>query len=110
MTHKSLDLAPSGLRSGESRPSWRAQLDKRIDGWMTTPGFYRWAISNPLTRWITRRRAAQLFNLMAGFVHSQVLLSCVRLGLLEKLRHRPRTLHELAQECQISAPALQRLL
>jgi len=110
MTQKSLDLAQSGLRSGESRPSWRTQLDKRIDAWMTTPGFYRWAIGNPLTRWITRRRAAQLFNLMAGFVHSQVLLSCVRLGLLEKLRNGPQTLHALAQECQISPPALQRLL
>jgi demethylspheroidene O-methyltransferase len=77
---------------------------------MTAPGFYRWAIGNPLTRWITRRRAAQLFNLMAGFVHTQVLLSCVRLGLLEKLREGPQTLQQLAQSCEISAPALQRLL
>ena len=110
MTPKRLDLAKAGAYSGESRPSWRTQLDKRLDAWMTAPGFYRWAIGNPLTRWITRRRAAQLFNLMAGFVHSQVLLSCVRLGLLEKLRDGPQTLQQLAQECQISAPALQRLL
>jgi len=110
MTPKSLDLAKAGAHSGESRPSWRTQLDKRLDAWMTAPGFYRWAIGNPLTRWITRRRAAQLFNLMAGFVHSQVLLSCVRLGLLEKLREGPQTLQQLAQACEISAPALQRLL
>ena len=110
MSFKSLDLAQSGAYAGQSRPGWRTQLDKFTDAWMTTPGFYRWAIGNPLTRWITRRRASQLFNLMAGFVHSQVLLSCVRLGLLEKLRLGPQTLSELAQECQISAPALQRLL
>ena len=110
MTQKSLDLAKAGSHSGESRPNWRSQLDKRLDAWMTAPGFYRWAIGNPLTRWITRRRASQLFNLMAGFVHSQVLLSCVRLGLLETLRLGPQTLNALAQECQISAPALQRLL
>ena len=110
MTQKSLDLAKAGSHSGESRPNWRSQLDKRLDAWMTAPGFYRWAIGNPLTRWITRRRASQLFNVMAGFVHSQVLLSCVRLGLLETLRLGPQTLNALAQECQISAPALQRLL
>jgi len=77
---------------------------------MTSPGFYRWAIGNPITRWVTRRRAAQLFQLMAGFVHSQVLLSCVRLRLLEILRDGPKTLDELSKECHISSPALQRLL
>ena len=44
------------------------------------------AIANPLTRWVTRRRTARLFDLMAGFVHSQVLLSCVRLGLFARLK------------------------
>ena len=76
---KSLDLARSAQARGLSRPGWRQQLDARIDRWMTSPAFYRWAISNPLTRWVTRRRAAQLFDVMAGFVHSQVLLACVRL-------------------------------
>jgi demethylspheroidene O-methyltransferase len=85
-------------------------MDARIDQWMTSPTFYRWAISNPLTRWITRRRAAQLFDVMAGFVHSQVLLACVRLNVFELLRDQPRTLEQLAQHARMSAPAMQRLM
>ncbi len=107
---KSLDLANAGLPTAAVRPGWRSQLDKLIDGWMSSPGFYRWAIGNPITRWVTRRRAAQLFQIMAGFVHSQVLLSCVRLHLLESLRDGPKSLEVLSQECQMSPAALQRLL
>jgi demethylspheroidene O-methyltransferase len=107
---KSLDLAKDGLHTQVKRASWRSQIDTLIDGWMTSPGFYRWAIGNPITRWVTRRRAAQLFELMAGFVHSQVLLSCVRLGLLEGLREGPQTLDALSQSCQMKPAALQRLL
>ena len=47
---------------------------------------------------------------MAGFVHSQVLLACVRLNLFEMLRDQPRTLEQLAQHARMSAPAMQRLL
>ena len=107
---KSLDLAKDGLHTQVKRANWRSQIDTLIDGWMTSPGFYRWAIGNPITRWVTRRRAAQLFELMAGFVHSQVLLSCVRLGLLEGLRDGPQTLDALSQSCQMKPAALQRLL
>ncbi|MEN9688869.1 MAG: hypothetical protein RI998_866 [Pseudomonadota bacterium] len=107
---KSLDLAQSHSRAGSGRAAWRVWLDQRLDQWMTSPRFYRWAISNPLTRFITRRRAAQLFELMAGFVHSQVLLACVSLRIFEMVREQPRTLDELAQACQMKAPALQRLL
>lgn len=46
---------------------------------MSDPAVYRWAISNPLTRWVARRRTQQLYDLMGGFVHTQVLISCVRL-------------------------------
>ena len=35
------------------RPAWRQALDARIDRWMAAPALYRWALSNPLTRWIT---------------------------------------------------------
>ena len=107
---KSLDLARSPQERGLSRPGWRQQLDARIDRWMTSPAFYRWAISNPLTRWVTRRRAAQLFEVMAGFVHSQVLLACVRLQVFEVLRQQPLSLDQLAQHCRMNAAAMQRLV
>jgi len=107
---KSLDLAKPTQARGFSRPGWRQQLDQWLDQRMTSPAFYRWAISNPLTRWVTRRRAAQLFDVMAGFVHSQVLLACVRLNLFELLRDQPRSLEQLAQHGRMPVAAMQRLL
>ena len=50
----------------------------------------------PLTRFLANRKANALFRLTAGFVHSQVLLACVRLGLLERLAQAPMTTSELA--------------
>jgi demethylspheroidene O-methyltransferase len=81
-----------------------------MDRKLTDPGFSRWAAANVLTRWITRRRAQQVFDVMAGFVYSQVLLACVRLRILELVNESPRTLDELAQICQVPASALQRLI
>ncbi|NDC61359.1 MAG: methyltransferase domain-containing protein [Betaproteobacteria bacterium] len=107
---KSLDLAKPVAKADANRPAWRLWLDQHIDTWMTSPGFYRWVIGIPVTRWVARRRATQLFDIMAGFVHSQVLLACLRLQLFELLREQPMGLEELAKACQISAPALQRLL
>lgn len=92
------------------RPGWRQALDARIDRWMAAPGLYRWAVANPLTRWFARRRTEKLFDTLAGFVHSQVLLGCVRLGLFETVYERPRTLEELAEMAAVPAPALERLL
>jgi demethylspheroidene O-methyltransferase len=106
---KALDLAkPMGHES--NRGPWRDRFDAWRDRLMTSPAVYRRTASNPLTRWMTRRRARQVFDLMAGFVYSQVLLACVRLHILEIVREAPRTLEELAQKCQVPASALQRLL
>lgn len=91
-------------------PSWRERWAAQVDSWMTSPALHRWAQHNPLTRWLVRRRSAQLFEHMAGFVHSQVLLACVRLRLLETVLERPRTLDELAQLTQLPSAGLQRLL
>jgi demethylspheroidene O-methyltransferase len=89
---------------------WRDRINAMVDRWMTSADMYRWSTTNPLTRWVTRRRARQVFDLMAGFVYSQVLLSCVRLRLLETVAERPRTLEELSQLCEVPPTGLQRLL
>ena len=106
---KTLDLAksPGDLAS---RPAWRDRFDAWMDSKLTDPNFSRWAAGNIFTRWITRRRAQQVFDVMAGFVYSQVLLACVRLRIFELVNESPRTLDELAQICQVPASALQRLI
>ena len=61
---------------------WRNRL-------LMSPRFQRAAASFPLTRPLARREARALFDIVAGFVYSQVLLACVRLGVLERLRAGP---------------------
>lgn len=103
--HASLTLPTPAIQAG-----WRERLAAQVDRWSTSPTLHRWAMSSPLTRWLVRRRSAQLFGCMAGFVHSQVLLACVRLHLLETLLVAPRTLAELAVHTGVPAASLQRLL
>ncbi len=82
---------------------WRDRL-------LTDPGFQRRAAANPFTRFVARRRARALFNLCAGFIYSQVVAACVRLGLLERLAERPMSLPEIAESLELNADAAQRLL
>ena len=106
---KTLDLAPLPNASERETP-WRDRVEALVDRWMTSDALYRWSVANPLTRWVTRIRARKVFDLMAGFVYSQVLLACVRLRILETVAERPRTLDELAQATHLPAAGLQRLL
>ncbi len=61
------------------------------DRLLSSPHFRRWAAAFPLTRGIARRRARALFDLCAGFVYTQVLLSCVRLDLFTILAEGPQS-------------------
>ena len=106
MTASHLGLRPLPL---PERPAWRRALDARIDRWMAQPSLYRRALALPFARWMTQRRAERLFGVMAGFVHSQVLLACVRLRVFEHVFERPRTLDELASLTGMPAEALERL-
>jgi demethylspheroidene O-methyltransferase len=72
--------------------------------------FQRWAAAFPLTRPIARRRQAQLFDLCAGFVYSQVLLACVRTDLFALLAERPRTTAEVARRTALPPEGAERLL
>ena len=60
---------------------WLATRDRLL----TSPGFQRWASSVPGLRWITRRRARAVFDVVAGFVYSQVLHACVKLDIFEQV-------------------------
>lgn len=91
--------------------AWRDAIPRWREHLLASPAFRRWAEANPLTRWIARRRAAQVFDLMAGFVYSQVLLACVRLGLLERLSTQgPQSLPALAAALGLPLAACDRLL
>jgi demethylspheroidene O-methyltransferase len=59
---------------------------------------------------IARRRARGLFDLVAGFVYSQVLLACVRLRLFDILAQGPRSAVDLAAQLDLPADSTERLL
>jgi demethylspheroidene O-methyltransferase len=56
-----------------------------------------------------RRDARALFDVVAGFTYTQVLLACVRLRVLETLAAGPLAADELGRRCGLSPDALARL-
>lgn len=87
------------------------------DGWrglrdflLSSGRFQRLAAAFPLTRPIARRRAAELFDLCAGFVYSQVLAACVRLDLFAQLRDGPLPVATLAARASVPIDAMVTLL
>lgn len=83
---------------------------RRRDKLLANPAFHRATAAFPLSRWLVRRRTRQLFDIAAGFVYSQVLTSCVRLDLFDRLAHGPRSLAQLAQDTGIPESGLEHLL
>ena len=77
---------------------------------LSSPRFQRWAAAFPPTRRIARRRARSLFDLVAGFVYSQVLLACVQLRLFDVLAQGPQTAEALATRLMLPQDAMRRLL
>ena len=59
-------------------------------------GFQKWASGNPFTRGIAKRDGEKLFDLVAGFVHSQVLAAFVQLDLATILRKEPLSAEKIA--------------
>jgi len=83
--------------------SWRDRL-------LASPVFQRRAAAFALTRPVARRHARDLFDLVAGFVYSQVLLACVQLRVFDLLAEGPQTLEHLARRLALPLDAAQRLL
>lgn len=91
-------------------PSWGGRVVELRNRLLGSERFRAWAARFPLTRPLARRRAAEIFDLCAGYVYSQVLVACVELGVLEALHGGPRTLADLAERLQVPPDRLSRLL
>jgi demethylspheroidene O-methyltransferase len=85
---------------------WRRQRDQ----WLTSPAFQQWAAGTPGVRWIARRRARAVFDLVAGFVYSQVLHACVQLGIFERVAKTPLSLDVLASASGLTLSACEQLV
>lgn len=72
------------------------------DSILASRGFQQFAGGFALTRPIARKRAGALFDLCAGFVYSQILLTCVRLKLFDHLSGGPLSPGELSSRLSLS--------
>jgi demethylspheroidene O-methyltransferase len=72
--------------------------------------FQRWASRTPIIRGIARRRAAAQFDILAGFVYTQVLFSFVEAGLIDYLNGHLRRFDDVAAHTGLGMDATGRLL
>lgn len=75
-----------------------------------SPRFQRWAAATPGVRGIARARARGLFDIVAGFVYSQVAFACVETRLLPYLAGGRRTVDEVAERTGLPPAGAERLL
>jgi len=83
--------------------SWRNNL-------LGSARFRTWAAAFPLTRPIARRRAKAMFDINAGFIHSQIAMAMVETGLISLLANGPLDVNEAARHADLPLDAADRLL
>ena len=81
--HEALPTTPAAATRGGGFRAWRNRL-------IASPRFQSWASRFPLTRGHSRREGEALFDLLSGFVYSQILHALVSLEILETLMETPR--------------------
>lgn len=93
---------------------WLAPLSEHLCGLrnrlLKSQKFQYWAAKLPVSRFVARHAARDAFDLVAGFVYSQVLFACVQLRLFEHLQGGARTLPDLAQRMGLKLEPAERLL
>ncbi|PJI86069.1 demethylspheroidene O-methyltransferase [Yoonia maricola] len=77
---------------------------------VASQGFQAWAARFPLTRRLVRSEGEAMFDLVAGFCHSQILQAVVRLQIPQLLLERELSADALALEVDIPQERLQVLL
>lgn len=72
--------------------------------------FQSWAARFPLTRGLVRRDGDALFDLMAGFCHSQILMALTELQITDALLGGPMRPADISDKCNIPPDRMQVLL
>jgi demethylspheroidene O-methyltransferase len=100
-------MADLGLSGPAGKPSRRS-------GWLTrlyaAPGFQAWAARFPLTRRLVRAEGQAMFDLVAGFCHSQVLQALVMLDVPAVLLEQETGLAALAHRAGVPPDRMRILL
>ena len=88
----------------------RAAWSNLRDRLLASPGFHRFVAATPGLRWVAQRQSRRLFDLVAGFAYSQVLLSCVELKIFSLLAAGPMRVEHLVAETGLSSRSAEILL
>jgi demethylspheroidene O-methyltransferase len=73
----------------------------RLRRLVASRGFQAWAARFPLTRRIVRSEGEALFDLVAGFCHSQVLQALVAFDIPSRLMENPAQSADLARQAGV---------
>lgn len=76
---------------------------------LTSPRFHAFASWFWPTRPVVRQRQSQLFDIVSGFVYSQVLFACLESGALEAVRQPGKSLKALAESLDLPTDETRRL-
>ena len=90
--------------------TWKTRWVMRRNIMLGSAKFQRWASRTPIIRGIARRRAAAQFDMIAGFIYSQILAAFVQSGLIGFLNGHLRSLEEIARHSGLGHAATDRLL
>ncbi|MEL7014020.1 MAG: methyltransferase dimerization domain-containing protein, partial [Pseudomonadota bacterium] len=94
------------LSSGERSSGLGAWLNRLV----AKPGFQSWAHRLPISRSFARRDGAEIFDILQGFVASQVLSTLIELGILKRLLEGPDTARSLGHNLSIPTDRMSDLL
>lgn len=86
--------------------SW---LDFR-DKCLTSKAFHDFAIRFPLTRPVVRKRQSELFDLVSGFVYSQIVFACVETDLFTHIQAGSQSVESLSPKLNLGVDETRRLL
>ncbi|ARU02943.1 methyltransferase [Yoonia vestfoldensis] len=91
-------MADAAVSVPVSGPECDRQNASRLTRLLAAPSFQKWAARFPLTRRFVRSEGAAMFDLVAGFCHSQVLYALVALDIPKALLAHELSLSVLAQQ------------
>lgn len=86
---------------GPALPRGAAKRAGRLTRLLASRGFQTWAARFPLTRRIVRAEGEAMFDLVAGFCHSQILQAFVRLKMPQILLEQEMTAEALAMKVDV---------
>ena len=90
--------------------SWKTRWVLRRNRILGSAAFQQWVARTPLFRSIARRKAARQFDLIAGFVYTQIVHVYVRTGLIGYMRGALRSDEAIAEFAKLNSHATDRIL